>query len=506
METYAPIGQAERHLAHAEQRAGGVELITHLVGFGGTSTRAELAAAIVALSSDLPVHLGTDSRAFKLKAEQVHELVKAERAPRRPWQTQCDGDLWELYHRCVVANGEHAIRISKVKGHATWEMVKKGQVRDRDKWGNDEADAAAERAVHLFAPAMVKVGARLAARQARYTQLLVAVHDHLLRAYHARGELMREAGHTNFVAGEGDQRQNTKLTQMVKASLPPTEGPFNSHHYLTPILPIHACSKLLACPGAAAIYDFLRNMLVKRLLLRQDHRAGERDGGEEGGEGPGEGAAGTTWIELFILFRMAGHAEPLPADARTAKARPTLGVQLGHFRRLVRRVVAQTFSADAAAYFRGGAFRGQRLRCLGVGTHLSVMPFRPGLTKEVEEQVAIQTIRSQRHLSLKLVQQALEKGQPLEVRRIGLRGRAKWLHQVRPWKRTSTARLRSLARHRPHLHHRTHRHHRLRRHRLRALKGSQKVRAKMPGKNCFSHVPIVPQPRRPVAQPSISPG
>ena len=56
-----PLSTAEEELAHGDCNAEGVRLFTSIGGFGGSSTRTELAAGIIPISSQGPVHLGTDS-------------------------------------------------------------------------------------------------------------------------------------------------------------------------------------------------------------------------------------------------------------------------------------------------------------------------------------------------------------------------------------------------------------------------------------------------------------
>ena len=54
-----------------------------------------------------------------------------------------DGDLWELFAHLVSRRGPESVTITKVKGHATEDMVEKGTVQRADKEGNDWADTAA---------------------------------------------------------------------------------------------------------------------------------------------------------------------------------------------------------------------------------------------------------------------------------------------------------------------------------------------------------------------------
>ena len=84
---------SEGDIAYGEQCRGGLKLFTNLAGYGCSSTRAELAAGIVAIAANGPVHLGTDSKAFLDKAPYVLDLCRSGAEPKRPWNVQTDGDL-----------------------------------------------------------------------------------------------------------------------------------------------------------------------------------------------------------------------------------------------------------------------------------------------------------------------------------------------------------------------------------------------------------------------------
>ena len=83
--------------------------------WGGSSTRTELAAGIIAIAAQGPVHIGTDSSAFEEKAKWVLGMIDEGRKTNRPWETQKDGDLCKMFHDFAKIKGGHAIKISKVK-------------------------------------------------------------------------------------------------------------------------------------------------------------------------------------------------------------------------------------------------------------------------------------------------------------------------------------------------------------------------------------------------------
>ena len=62
----------------------------------------------------------------------------------RPYELRVDGDLLVLVQKLLDARGPGTTKISKVKGHADESLVRRGQVRELDKVGNDMADRAAD--------------------------------------------------------------------------------------------------------------------------------------------------------------------------------------------------------------------------------------------------------------------------------------------------------------------------------------------------------------------------
>ena len=134
LDTHSP-SDAEANMAVLDPTQEGLKLLTYLPGFGGSSTRQELAGAIVAMAANGPVHLGTDSQAFLDKEAYVHQLAQQGKAPRRPWALHKDGDLWKQFHAHLVAKGHTSVRFTKVKGHATQAMVEEGHVQQAPQTG-----------------------------------------------------------------------------------------------------------------------------------------------------------------------------------------------------------------------------------------------------------------------------------------------------------------------------------------------------------------------------------
>ena len=87
------------------------------------------------------MHLGVD---IANVVGHVGRII-ARKDPVRPFQILLDGDLLFLIQRLVSARGVESTTISKVKGHADEDMIRRGRVRRVDKIGNDLADDAANR-------------------------------------------------------------------------------------------------------------------------------------------------------------------------------------------------------------------------------------------------------------------------------------------------------------------------------------------------------------------------
>ena len=73
---------------------------------------------------------------------------------KKCWGLMKDGDLWQVFAEHARAKNPEAVKLTKVKGHATNDMVKDKLVRLDDMHGNNEADAAAEQGATLVQPAV----------------------------------------------------------------------------------------------------------------------------------------------------------------------------------------------------------------------------------------------------------------------------------------------------------------------------------------------------------------
>ena len=204
-----PLSEAELDLAFARQKEDGLELSVAIAGMGGSSTRAEIAAGIIAMAADCEVHMGTDSKAFMDRAKIILQMIKEQRKPKRPWSTQKDGDLWQICCEMEKIKGHNNIQISKVKGHATDKNIQDGIATLKDKRGNDRADSAADEGVTDHSDGICKISRIQAKSQHAYICFTKAVHNHILEAFYKRKYLESVE---NKEAGHGEQQASGKTT------------------------------------------------------------------------------------------------------------------------------------------------------------------------------------------------------------------------------------------------------------------------------------------------------
>ena len=95
---------------------------------------------ILALQASRGVHLGIDN----LNVVRHVGRMLDDNLGTLPFKVIPDGDLLCLIHRMLVLRGLGTVKVTKVKGHASEDMVVDGRVRGLDRLGNKAADEAAD--------------------------------------------------------------------------------------------------------------------------------------------------------------------------------------------------------------------------------------------------------------------------------------------------------------------------------------------------------------------------
>ncbi len=158
-----------------------------------SSTRAEVAAGLLALSSPRALSIGTDSACF-LKpflslintlwspgelCKRIESGVITLRPPK-PYGLRPNGDLWQLIEQHLIARGPHSVVGFKVKAHTTLSDVEAGNISREDHLGNQRSDAYASRGGRTREYDLYALGAIFSRKHCLFEHVLSRIHVHIL--------------------------------------------------------------------------------------------------------------------------------------------------------------------------------------------------------------------------------------------------------------------------------------------------------------------------------------
>ncbi len=328
LSVYQRLSPAEKDLAHWSQHSDGLMLYTPIGGYTGSSTRTELAAAIIALAANGPVHIGTDSQVFHDKALLILGHLRKGKPHKINWQLASDGDLWHHFEEAAKAKAYRSIRITKVRGHVKQSQVDDGTHRQCDKKGNDRADHAADLATQMHGEDIVSVATILHKRHSKYVISMKQVVEHIIEGYLIHRKLLDKLG-----CGKSKIQSNVDYQPLQLQTVANTSNPicnFNLQGSMNRFKSFHGKHK--ACN---AVWDFLDGLAYADAA--HQHHA-------------------TTWLEFYLIYRVKGYPKPIPDNPSKARARATIQMQLKEFKRVVRGVVERGSCEDSQKH---QAYQGQ---------------------------------------------------------------------------------------------------------------------------------------------------
>ncbi len=312
------LSTAEKELAHWKTHNEGLMVYTPIGGYTGSSTRTELAAAILALSANGPVHIGTDSQVFHDKAIGILIDIKHGRPSTTNWMLASDGDLWHHFEVAARTKGRHAIRVSKVKGHIKQSQVDQGLHRQVDKDGNDQADAIADIATQMHGEGIIQMAQVLQRRHKNYYAFMHNVAIHIVEGYFI---------HRLFLGRKEDNSKRMHppiLYRPLKTlELPSTSDqdyPIQlrgSHQNYSSYCKKHAAT--------VPVWNFLNTITLRKT---------------------DDQYVATSRIELYLLYRVQGYPKPIADKPSKARARATIHSQIKEFKLVVRGVIDRAAPGD----------------------------------------------------------------------------------------------------------------------------------------------------------------
>ena len=176
----------ENDLGHICVRSRGFELTSGIQGPCTNSTRAETLAGLAAICAPGPMHIGSDSKAF---VDQANNIINDESwSPPKPWPLCTDGDIWPHFQTAVRQKGRHAIKVTKVLGHATSADIDMGLATVIHKEHNDYADKLADSGVKLHTDCMVALSSLYARRVTLMECVVCHIHRHITSTLQAHNQ------------------------------------------------------------------------------------------------------------------------------------------------------------------------------------------------------------------------------------------------------------------------------------------------------------------------------
>ena len=159
----------------------------------------------MAIQKDGPVHIGIDNQTTvamctaitehqskrqraKLRNEWGGMIIGGTTPPlqkslqsRRPWALTKNGDLWESIEEAIKIKGPESVKVAKVKGHATEEMVEEGKCKAKDKEGNDKSDKAADKGAEQAEMKTAALGHVYSRRHKYYKRFMERVQSFIIK-------------------------------------------------------------------------------------------------------------------------------------------------------------------------------------------------------------------------------------------------------------------------------------------------------------------------------------
>ena len=313
--------------------------------FGGhySSSRAELAGVLLAVSVRWPVRLALDNLSIVQGLEQL--LVSDLQLPKKPWSLLTNGDLWELVYKLLCwRRGKHSTAVQWCKGHALDCHLQSGVSNPFLAWGNDMADKEAERA-HGMLSDCEHLCLALRAKQTDYVAFLVAVHAMFVRVIRTEKTLREERARP--------------FSRLLPLKLPHRSVSLLQARLLsTPAVPDPLTGITLPSMLDASILDSLDIHDTNVLCFLSNARWAL----------PGElNSLGTTWLELLIAYAFSGGTLACAAGALKV---PTFRQAIKELRSRMRRLVSLALAPQHHDCFAPYGISFVRLACMGVATLL----------------------------------------------------------------------------------------------------------------------------------------
>ena len=144
----------------------------------------------------------------------------------------------------------------------------------------------------------------------------------------------------------------------------------------------------------------------------------------------GEERFGTTWIELFVIYKAMGYKDPIFQNGRGAKNLPSLGKQLKAFKANVRKKCRKGIRGVCGEFLKAGAKKGYALKRLGVTNHMAAIRGKVRMSEKVQIHVDKEILRANGNL-LKDLESQVRGEKEVKLAELTLKRKASWSKGVK---------------------------------------------------------------------------
>ncbi len=299
--------------------------------------------------------------------------------------------------------------MSKVKGHATEEMVAQGRVKPEEKEGNDMADKIADQGIAAHGKAVVRVARRFTYRHKKYSYFVKDVHNHIVEGCVIKKAILEEREGKGRKASvkrkkEDDQVIYRRYEEEKLAERKPEEV-----RKIRGMVKVGEKEKRKSeREKLVEVQDFLRKLQVAEAK---------------------EGEAATTWLELFTLYKLLGHKCPIKDPEQKAKKKTGLGAKVHCFKLAVRRTAREAMQSRDEELFKAGKSKKPPLLRLGIKNFLPGIRGKVVVTKSCQKAVDKELLRAKGSKLKELVGQ-LEGEKSVPEAKLSLKHKVAWASRV----------------------------------------------------------------------------
>ena len=141
---------------------------------------------------------------------------------------------------------------------------------------------------------------------------------------------------------------------------------------------------------------------------------------------PAEGERIVTWLELYTLYRIQGHAKPIPDPDNKAEKRATLDKQIRQFKKQVRRHVKDTLDNDSAQLFAPGKASQDSLIGIGLMGKHEGPSFNIYISNDIKHQIAEKLVLLGHTIGQTKASDFLKGNKRLEPVKLNTKGKVGW--------------------------------------------------------------------------------